>query len=621
MVVIVMKMKKELKLMEVFSLASGAMISSGIFILPAVLYAEVGPSMIVAYILASILVIPAMLSKAELATAMPKAGGDYFFIHRSLGALFGTFAGFSAWFSLCLKSAFALVGIGIFLGPLFPQLPLELAIKVIGVSVTLLFTLLNIISVKESGKIQVFMVVGLIIVLVVYFLFGVSHVNVHNFVPFSIGGTRELFLATGMVFISFAGLTNVAAIAEEIENPNRNIPIGMFSALLVVSVLYVLTIFVTIGVMDKELITSTLTPLSVAAGILFGKPGYILLSFAAMLAFITTGNAGLMAASRNPLAMASDGLVPKKLTKLSQRYKTPIISILITSVFIIIAIVALNLEGLVKVASTMKLILFAFVNLSVILMRESKIYTYKPSYKAPFYPYIQIAGIIVYIALIFEMGEGPLILTAIFFTFSLIWYFIYSKKGNQNESAFIHIVERLTSKEIRSTKLSDELREILIERDEIIEDRFDKIIKEADVIDIQEEMEIEEFFNLASNIMSKKLNLEKEVIFNLLLEREKESSTVMKEGLAIPHLVTPNEDNFEILVVRCKKGINFSVEGKIVNTVFVLAGSKNERNFHLKALMSIGQIVSDKDFLSKWMKAADENELRNILLLSNRKRG
>jgi amino acid transporter len=617
----VMKMKKELKLLEVFSLASGAMISSGIFILPAILYNEVGPSMIDAYILASIFVIPAMLSKAELATAMPKAGGDYFFIHRSLGALFGTFAGFSAWFSLCLKSAFALVGIGIFLGPLFPQLPLEIAIKIIGVSVTLIFTMLNIVSVKESGKIQVFMVAGLIIVLILYFIFGISHINIHNFVPFAKGGTRELFLATGMVFISFAGLTNIASIAEEIENPNKNIPIGMFSALLVVSILYVLTVFVTIGVLDKTILASTLTPLSITAGILFGKPGYILLSFAAMLAFVTTGNAGLMAASRNPLAMASDGLIPKKMTRLSKTYKTPIISILMTSIFIIISITALNLEELVKVASTMKLILFAFVNLSVILMRESKICTYKPSYKAPFYPYIQIIGIIIYIALIIEMGRGPLILTALFFTFSIIWYFTYSKKGNKNESAFIHILERLTSKEIRSTQLSDELREILIERDEIIEDRFDKIIKNADIIDIKENMEIEDFFNLASNIMSNKLNLDKEIIFNLLWEREKESSTVMKEGLAIPHLVTPNEDSFEILVARCKDGINFSVEGKIVNTVFVLAGSKNERNFHLKALMSIGQIVSDKDFISKWMQAVDENELRNILLLSNRKRG
>ena len=116
-------MNKKLGFLEVFSIATGAMISSGLFVLPAVVYGKAGPSILLAYFIAALVVVPAMLSKAELATAMPKSGGDYFFVHRSLGPLFGTFAGLAAWFSLSLKSAFALVGIGIFLAPLVPVLP------------------------------------------------------------------------------------------------------------------------------------------------------------------------------------------------------------------------------------------------------------------------------------------------------------------------------------------------------------------------------------------------------------------------------------------------------------------------------------------------------------------
>ena len=97
-------MKKELGVVHIFSIASGAMISSGLFVLPAVVYNKAGPSIILAYIFAGILMIPAMFAKAELATAMPKSGGTYFFINRSLGPLFGTFAGFASWFSLSLKS-------------------------------------------------------------------------------------------------------------------------------------------------------------------------------------------------------------------------------------------------------------------------------------------------------------------------------------------------------------------------------------------------------------------------------------------------------------------------------------------------------------------------------------
>ncbi len=97
------------------------MISSGLFVLPAVIFLKAGPAILAAYFLASLFTLPALFSKAELATALPRSGGDYFFIDRSFGSLFGTFTGFAAWFSLSLKSAFALVGIGIFLFPLFPS--------------------------------------------------------------------------------------------------------------------------------------------------------------------------------------------------------------------------------------------------------------------------------------------------------------------------------------------------------------------------------------------------------------------------------------------------------------------------------------------------------------------
>ena len=97
------QLKKELRLIDVFSISSGAMISSGLFVLPSIVFLKAGPSIILSYIFAALLVVPAMLAKAELATAMPKAGGVYFFVHRSLGPLFGTFTGFAAWFSLSLK--------------------------------------------------------------------------------------------------------------------------------------------------------------------------------------------------------------------------------------------------------------------------------------------------------------------------------------------------------------------------------------------------------------------------------------------------------------------------------------------------------------------------------------
>ena len=110
-----MGLKRELKLLEVFCIASGAMISSGIFILPGLAFAKAGPGVVASYLLAGLLAIPGMLCVAELATAMPKAGGDYFFITRSFGPAVGTVSGILSWFSLSLKSAFALLGMAAFM--------------------------------------------------------------------------------------------------------------------------------------------------------------------------------------------------------------------------------------------------------------------------------------------------------------------------------------------------------------------------------------------------------------------------------------------------------------------------------------------------------------------------
>ena len=155
-------MKKNLKFLDVFSIAAGAMISSGLFILPAIAYTKIGPSVFLAYLVAAILMIPTIFSKSELVTAMPKSGGTYFFIGRSMGPVFGTISGISAWFSLAFKSSFALLGIGAFAKLVFPGLSYE-QIKMIAVFFCLFFTVTNLISTKHSGSIQIYLVILLIL--------------------------------------------------------------------------------------------------------------------------------------------------------------------------------------------------------------------------------------------------------------------------------------------------------------------------------------------------------------------------------------------------------------------------------------------------------------------------
>lgn len=614
-----MSLKKELKLIDVFAISTGSMISSGLFVLPGLAYALSGPAMILAYMLAALLIVPSMLAKAELSTAMPKAGGTYFFIDRSLGPIWGTFGGFANWFSVSLKSAFALVGIGAFAILIKPDIT-QFEIKLIAVCACLLFTVFNIISVKITGFSQVMLVIVLILILVVYIGRGFIATLPERYIPFMPNGFWSVVSTAGLVFVSFGGLTKVSSIAEEVDNPSRNIPLGMILSFLCVTLLYLLAIGVTVGITDSHSLSGSLIPLSIGAGEVLGVPGMILLSIAAMVAFITTANAGILAASRSPLAMSRDQLLPDFLGKVHPKFKTPVISILITSGFMICVIIFLEIEELVKTASTLMIILFIMVNISVIVMRESKIQNYRPKFKVPLYPFMPIAALLTYGFLLIEMGVIPVLISLIFLIFGTLIYFGYSKKRVSRTSALMYIVERVTAKELKTKTLERELRDIIIERDRIIEDRFDKLIRNCEILDIEGSQTIEEAFRDIAEILARRCRIESGIIYRKFLERERQSGTVIKPGLAIPHIIVPGEKRFDVLLVRAKEGLIFPGIEEPVHAMFVLVGSIDERNYHLRALMAIANIAQEPHFEKRWMAARNKEELRDTILLSNRKR-
>ncbi|WP_022667685.1 PTS sugar transporter subunit IIA [Desulfospira joergensenii] len=109
-------------------------------------------------------------------------------------------------------------------------------------------------------------------------------------------------------------------------------------------------------------------------------------------------------------------------------------------------------------------------------------------------------------------------------------------------------------------------------------------------------------------------------IFDLLAKREQEATTILVPGLAVPHIIVEGEKKFSILLVRCKKGIEFSDSKPRVHAVFVLIGSKDERQFHLRALSFIAQIVMDPRFEKKWMRAKNRQALKDLVLQSDHRR-
>ena len=617
------KLNKNISMLNAFSIAAGAMISSGLFVLPGVVYSKTGPAIIAIYFVAGLLMIPTIFSQSELATAMPKAGGAYNYIMRILGVQTGLVAGFANWFSIAMKSAFALVGIGTFLTLINPGVP-EFQIRLLAAGAAVFFTIINLFSTKHSSNLQTIMVITLLSILTLFLLAGYPSIELSHYQNFFAKGRTAFFAAVGMVFISFGGLTKIASMSEEIKQSGKNLPRAMFLAFLVMMVFYILVITTVVGVLPHNELANSLTPISTAAKSFAGNIGLILTSITAMLAFVTTANAGIMSASRVPLAMGRDGLVPEIFTKLTDKNRIPYIAILTTGGFITAVILALPIESLVKVASAMMLFLFILNNLSLIIIRNLELKNYKPTFTAPWFPYLQMLAIVIYLLLIYQMGPKILLMTIFAVLLCLGWYYFYARGKDFSQSALILLAKRIVDQklpdDVDHNNIEDELFELLQHREEIMEDFFDKTVKSGIALDIEEKMEKEEFLKMISEKLSSQIDQSTETVYEEFLERESESSTNIAEGVAIPHIVIPGENRFQLALARAKKGIQWEEGNQLVRAVFVLIGSADMRDTHLKALMAVAQLVQNEEFFPQWEAAEDADDLKSTVMLMPRTR-
>ena len=167
------RLKRQLELKDVYALATGATLSSGFFLLPGLAAASAGSAMPLAYLVGAIILIPGLFSMAELSTAMPRAGGIYYFLDRSMGPLMGAIGGFGTWISLVLKTAFALVGVGAYLQLFAPDLDMT----PIAGAFAIFFGVLNYFGAKKTGSFQVSLLIGLLVLLVWFCIAGLLHID------------------------------------------------------------------------------------------------------------------------------------------------------------------------------------------------------------------------------------------------------------------------------------------------------------------------------------------------------------------------------------------------------------------------------------------------------------
>jgi Kef-type K+ transport system membrane component KefB/Trk K+ transport system NAD-binding subunit/mannitol/fructose-specific phosphotransferase system IIA component (Ntr-type) len=182
--------------------------------------------------------------------------------------------------------------------------------------------------------------------------------------------------------------------------------------------------------------------------------------------------------------------------------------------------------------------------------------------------------------------------------------------GENREKALVNMVGRAASSQIVTRAMDREVETIIHTGNDHKRVRFEQLINSSTVLDLPTAMPFDRFFDQAAHALSPHVALSGDVLFQLLMEREKESSTALRPDLAIPHIIIDGQNAFHILLARCREGIFFSELAPQVRAVFVLAGTRDQRDYHLYVLSAIAQAVQQTHFQEKWVRAKSISSLR-----------
>jgi mannitol/fructose-specific phosphotransferase system IIA component (Ntr-type) len=315
--------------------------------------------------------------------------------------------------------------------------------------------------------------------------------------------------------------------------------------------------------------------------------------------------------------MGKDRAVPQVFGRLGRR-ETPLAGIALSTMAVIAIVLFLDTEGIAKLASTLMLIAFALVNLSVVVMRESRVRSYDPGFRSPLYPWMQLAGIIVSLVLIPLMGWISAIFALSMITVGLVWYAVYARGRAEHAVAVMRVLERIAqeilSRESAGPALDRELREIMKEKGLRPDDPYAEVVLRAEVRDLPREAEWDDLMQEAVERFSKEHPRHADAIREGLLEAGRHGETPAADGIALPHILLDGIERYELIAARSRSGLHFPGVEKPVHAVFVLLGSKDDPQQHLRMLAGIARRADEPRFTNVWAEARDVEELRELIL-------
>jgi amino acid transporter len=375
------------------------------------------------------------LPTAELATAMPESGGGYYFISRSLGSLFGCMVGIGQCLGLVFASAFYLMGMGYYLSDLMRITGWADGAPVVATAlgVGILLTGVSITGTKNTGDLQNWIVVGLMVILAGFMghgsldvlgVFGRERVP-ETFVPY---GVMPIFTTAALIFTSYLGFAQIATMAGEIKAPSRNLPRAMVISVVVVGSLYVLTIFISTSLLDsRRLAELGETAIVSVARALFGTFGAGAILAGGLLATLSSANASILSSSRSIYALGRDKLVSPNVQRISRRFRTPHVALLLTGVPILALILYGRVEILAEVASLLHLFMYGLMCVALLVLRHKNPDWYAPDFQCPGAPVVPVLGALASFGIIAFMNPTSIVLGGGILAAAAVWYAVYAR--------------------------------------------------------------------------------------------------------------------------------------------------------------------------------------------------
>ncbi|MCE9652599.1 MAG: amino acid permease [Nitrosarchaeum sp.] len=428
------ELKRNIGTFGAASVGIANIIGAGIFVLSGVASGIAGPAVILSFGIAGLIAMLTALSAAELSSFITDTGASYVYTKKAFGRFWSFLVGWFKYFDYMVGGAAVSVGFAAYFTSVFGlegALPIVLA----AVGLPIILCALNIIGVKEATTVTSVMVLIKVFAIVFLLMLGgyylTQHFDVGHYTPFFATGFGGMLNGAAIIFFVFIGFNSVSMMSEETKNPQKTIPKALMLAFAVTFVLYICVAVLLVGILDWRDEVKDAHPLSSIASVISDNQMFFdFISFSALIATGSVVLSSILAGTRASFAMSRDGLLPHQLEKISSRFGTPYVSIIVGGL-VIVTFAGLfynNIDAIASIVNFGSLFTYLFVNLSLIKLRRSNPEIIR-GFKVPLYPIVPILGAASCIGLMYFLSDSAKYVSIVYAAIGLVvYFFIYKNK-------------------------------------------------------------------------------------------------------------------------------------------------------------------------------------------------